>query len=74
MAIQTKTWMTSFLFKKFLPFFKRSVPGGISPNNYHLLALHGHGSHVSLKAIEHAQQFALDMITLPSHTSMPCNL
>jgi hypothetical protein len=49
MAIQTKAWMTSFLFKIFLPFFKRSVPSGISPNNYHLLALHGHGSHVNLK-------------------------
>jgi len=69
MAIQTKTWMTSFLFKDFLSFFKRSIPSGISPSNHHLLILDGHGSHVSLKAIEQAQQFGLDMITLLSHTS-----
>jgi hypothetical protein len=61
--------MTSFLFKEFLSFFKRSIPSGISPSNRHLLALNGHGSHVSLKAIKHAQQFGLNMITLPSHTS-----
>jgi hypothetical protein len=58
-----------FLFKEFLSFFKRSIPGGFSPINHHLLALYGHGSHVSLKAIKQAQQFGLDMITLLSHTS-----
>jgi hypothetical protein len=52
-----------------LSFFKRLVPGGISPSNRHLLTLDGYGSHVILEAIEHAQQFGLDMITLPSHTS-----
>jgi hypothetical protein len=69
MVVQTKTWMTSFLFKEFLSFFKRLVVGGIFPNNRHLLALDGHGSHVGLEAIKHAQQFGVDMITLPSHTS-----
>jgi hypothetical protein len=69
MAVQTKAWMTNFLFKIFLFFFKRLVLGGISPSNCHLLVLDGHGSHVSLEAIEHAQQFGLYMITLPSHTS-----
>jgi hypothetical protein len=48
MVVQTKTWMTSFLFKEFSSFFKRLIPGGISPNNCHLLILDGHGSHVSL--------------------------
>jgi len=52
MVVHTKTWITSFLFKKFLSFFERLVPGGIFPNNYHLLALDGHGSHVSLETIE----------------------
>jgi hypothetical protein len=52
MIIHTKTWMTSFLFKEFLSFFKRLVLGGIFPSNYHLLALDGHGSHVSLEAIK----------------------
>ncbi len=69
MVVHTKTWMTSFLFKEFLSFFKKLVLGGIFPNNYHLLALDGHGSHVSLKTIEQAQQFGLNMITLPSHAS-----
>jgi hypothetical protein len=69
MAIKTKTWMTNFLFKEFLSFFKRSIINGISPSNHHLLILNGHGSHVNLEIIEQVQQFGLDMITLPSHTS-----
>jgi hypothetical protein len=52
MVVHTKTWMTSFLFKEFLSFFKKLVPNGIFPNNYHLLILDGHGSHVSLETIE----------------------
>jgi len=43
--------MTSFLFKEFLSFFKRSIPSGIFQSNQHLLILNGHGSHVTLKAI-----------------------
>jgi hypothetical protein len=67
--MQLKTWMTTFLFKKFLSFFKRSIPSGISITNRHLLILDGHGSHVTLEAIEQVQEFGLDMIILPSHTS-----
>jgi len=52
MVVHTKTWMTSFSFKEFLSFFKKLVLGGISLNNYLLLALDGHGSHVSLKTIK----------------------
>jgi hypothetical protein len=55
MVIQTIALMTSFLFKEFLSFFKKLVPSGTSLNNYHLLTLDGHGSHVSLKAIKQAQ-------------------
>jgi hypothetical protein len=43
--------MTSFLFKEFLSFFKRSIPSGIFLVYWHLLILDGHGSHVTLKAI-----------------------
>jgi hypothetical protein len=64
MVVQTKAWMTSFLFKEFLSFFKRSILGGSSPSNHHLLILNGHGSHVSLEAIKQVQQFGLDMIML----------
>jgi hypothetical protein len=66
--------MTSFFFKVFLSFFKKLVLGGISPNNRHLLALDGHDSHVTLEVIEQAQQFGLNMITLPSPPPMPCNI
>jgi hypothetical protein len=34
-----------------------------------LSILDGHGNHVTLEAIEHAKEFRLDMITLPTHTS-----
>lgn len=54
MAKQTKTWMTNFLFKEFLFFFKRLVLNGISLTNKQLFILNGHGSHVALKAIEQA--------------------
>jgi hypothetical protein len=69
MAMQSKAWMNTFLFKEFLSFLKRFIPSGISITNKHLLILDGHGSHVILEAIEQAQEFGLDMIIIPSHTS-----
>jgi hypothetical protein len=66
MAMQSKAWMITFLFKKFLSFFKRSIPSGISTTNKHLLILDG--SHVTLEAIEQAPKFGLDMIILRSFT------
>ncbi len=69
MAMQSKTWIITFLFKKFMFFFKRFIPSGISITNGHLLILDGHGSHVTLEVIEQAQEFGLDMIILLSHTS-----
>jgi dissimilatory sulfite reductase (desulfoviridin) alpha/beta subunit len=69
MAMQSKAWMTTFLLKEFLSFFKRFITNGISITNRHPLILDGHGSHVTLEAIEQVQEFGLDMITLPLHTS-----
>jgi hypothetical protein len=69
MAMQSKAWMTTFLFKEFLSFFKRSILSGISITNRCRLILDGHGSHVTLEAIECAQEFGLDMITILLHTS-----
>jgi hypothetical protein len=69
MVMQSKAWMTTFLFKKFLSFFKRFILNAISITNRHLLILDGHGSHITLETIEQAQKFGLDMIILPSHTS-----
>jgi len=69
MAMQLKAWMTTFLFKQFLFFFKRFIPSGISLTNKHLFILNGHGFHVTLEAIEQTKEFGLDMIILPLHTS-----
>jgi len=33
MAMQTKAWMTFFLFKEFLSFFRKLVPNEISQSN-----------------------------------------
>jgi len=60
--------MIAFLFKEFLSFFKRSIPSGVSLTNRHSLILNGHGSRVTLEAIEHAKDIGLNMITLPFHT------
>jgi 5-keto 4-deoxyuronate isomerase len=67
--MQLEAWMTAFLFKKIFYFFKRSILGGISLTNRHLFIFNGHGSHVTLEAIEQAQTFRLYMVTLHSHTS-----
>jgi hypothetical protein len=61
--------MTTFILKYFLSFFKRSIPSDIFLTNKHLFIFDDHGSHVTLEAIEQAQAFGLDMVTLPSHTS-----
>jgi hypothetical protein len=69
MAMQTKAWITFFLFKEFLSFFKKSVLNEISQSNWHLLILDKHGSHVMLEVIAQAKEFGLDMVTSPTHTS-----
>jgi len=69
MAMQSKAWMTTFLFKEFLSFFKRFILSEISLTNKHLLIFDGHASHVTFEAIEQIKEFGFDMIILPSHTS-----
>jgi len=69
MTMQSKAWMTTFLFKEFFFFFKRSILSGISLTNKHLFIFDGHGSHVTLKTIKQAQAFGLNIVTLLSHTS-----
>lgn len=49
--------------------FKSFIPCGIFLTNCHLLIMDGHGSHVTLEAIEQVQQIGLDIITLFFHTS-----
>jgi len=69
MAMQSKAWITTYLFKEFLSFFKGSILVEIFLTNRHLHILDGHGSHVTLETIEQAKKFGLDMIILPLHTS-----
>ncbi len=59
----------TFLFKEFLFFFTKFIPSGISITNRYRLILDGHGSHVTFEAIEQTQEFGLDVIIVPSHTS-----
>jgi hypothetical protein len=69
MIMQSKAWMITFLFKEFLSFIYRSIQSGIFLTNKHMFNFDDHGSHVTFEAIEQAQPFGLDMVTLPSHTS-----
>jgi hypothetical protein len=65
--------MTMCFLVKNLLFFKKYVPNEIVLMNHHLLILDGHGSHFTLEAIKQTQQFGLNMMTLPSNTSMLFN-
>jgi hypothetical protein len=57
-------------FQRILFFFlKVNIPNRILLKNRHILNFNGHGSHVTFEAIEQAQTFKLDMVTLLSHTS-----
>ncbi len=68
--VNAKKRLQDFFFvQRVFYLFKKYVPSGVFLTNQHLLILDGHGSHVTLETIEQAQDFGLDMITLPSHTS-----
>jgi hypothetical protein len=54
MIMPKKAWIIFFLLKEFLSIFKKFVQGGVSFTNRCLLVMNGHGSHVTLKTIEHA--------------------
>lgn len=69
MAVQPHAWMTKELFLNWLHHFARSVPGGVSPTNRHLLIFDGHGSHVAVTTIEEARMLGIDLLTLLAHTS-----
>jgi hypothetical protein len=43
--------------------------GGIFQNNHQLLILNGHGSHVTIEALEQTTKIGFNMVTLPSCTS-----
>jgi hypothetical protein len=42
---EKKAWKTTFMFKEIMSLFNKSILGGMSLNNPHLLIIDGHGSH-----------------------------
>ena len=69
MAAHPHAWMTKELFLNWLTHFSGSIPGGVSPENRHLLVLDGHGSHIAVQTIEEANNLGIDLLTLPAHTT-----
>jgi hypothetical protein len=62
MVVQKKALMINFFLKKFIYFFNRFIPNGISPTNQHVLMLDGHGiSPVTFKTMKQKQGFGLDI-------------
>ncbi len=57
----------SFFIHRILSFFKRSILSDITKYNRHISILNEHGSHVTLETTKQAQEFGLDMVTLPFH-------
>jgi hypothetical protein len=53
-----------------LSFFVSLILKGIFQSNMHILILDRHGSHVIQKAIKQAQTLELNIVILPSHTSI----
>lgn len=72
MTMQPKTWMTSFLFGKWMSHFILCVQeqgSNMSHSDCHSLILDGHNSHVTIDVVHQVRSAGLDLITLPSHTS-----
>jgi hypothetical protein len=60
--------MTIYLFNHWLIFLQIYLRG-FSQKNQHLLIPNGHGSHVTIEALEQTIELSLDMVTLLAHTS-----
>lgn len=69
MAAHPHAWMTKELFMNWIFHFVASILGGVSPENRHLLILDGHGSHMVVHTIEEANNFGIDLLTFPTHTT-----
>ncbi len=68
MAMQKKAWMIAY-FQLVAYFLLQICTKGSSQQNFHLLIMDGHESHVTIEALEQAIEFGIDMVTLPFHTS-----
>ncbi len=73
MPMQKKPWMTSFLFKEIVFFFKKFVQGRISFTSRHLLFLDGHDSQCYLRSNIRSTRDGLkhDHPTIPHITCFP---
>jgi hypothetical protein len=71
MAMQPRTWITSYLFAVWMSRFIELVytSNSISPEHRHLFILDGHISHVNVEVVQEGRRVGLDLLTLPSHTS-----
>lgn len=72
MAMQSKTWITTILFDKWISHFISYVQAherNLCLINWHLLVLDGHNSHVTIDVVHKAMGVGFDLIILPSHTS-----
>ncbi|XP_057857005.2 MFS-type transporter clz9-like [Cryptomeria japonica] len=69
MTAQQHACVTKEYFLNWLHHFKRSVLGGVSPNNIHFLIFDGHGNHVALPTIQEERMLGIDLLTLLAHTS-----
>lgn len=69
MEAHPHAWMTKELVLNWLCHFVASLPSGDPPENRHLLILDGHGSHMALQTIEEVNNFGIDLLTLPAHTT-----
>ncbi len=67
--MQKNAWMIAYFFNQRFGFFCKSILKGNSQQNYHLLIMDGHGSHVIIKRLEQAIEFGIYMVTSPSHIS-----
>jgi hypothetical protein len=73
MAMQPKVWMTAIFFEKWISHFItfiQACENNLNTTNYHLLVLDGRNSHVIINVVYKARHVRLDLITLPSHTSL----
>lgn len=69
MAAHPHAWLTEELFLICLFHFAASVLDGVSPNNIPLLILDGHGSHMAVQKIEEENNFCINLLTFPTHTT-----
>ena len=70
--MQQNAWMIRWLFESWISDFIECLKKGlgIDLNNRHVLILDGHNSHITLEVVKISIESSLDIVSLPSHTSL----